>query len=111
MRLYKCFVWLVMLIFPVHACAERERQSLETFESASLVVAAVYFDKCTRQLYAAIRDPGGYIHLAYKRDYLGKNFGRIVEISRKKGVRALEAVQDQQGEWVEREIWIPFERR
>lgn len=110
MKLHRYVVWL-LLLFPVHAFAERERQSLEAFDRDSLVVAAIYFNKPMRQSYAAIRDPGGYIHLAYKGDYLGKDFGRIVEISRQKGVRALEAVQDADGEWVQREVWIPFKKR
>lgn len=71
MKFCKYYFWL-LLIFPIYACAERDRQSLEAFESASLVVKKVYFDKCMRQSYATIKDPGGYIHVAYKGDYLGK---------------------------------------
>lgn len=110
MKFYKYLVWLFLLL-PAHAFATRERQSLEAFDVNSLAVKAIYFNKSRGYSYAIIRDPGGYVHRAYKGDYLGKNFGRIVELSRKKGVRALEAVQNEDGEWVEREVWIPFEQK
>ena len=69
MKFGKYFVWL-FLVLPLCAYATRERQSLEAFESGSLVVKEIYFNKLMNYSYAVIRDPGGFIHRAYKGDYL-----------------------------------------
>ncbi|WP_416208620.1 pilus assembly protein PilP [Acidovorax sp.] len=103
MKSFRIFVWL-LLFSPAYAWATRDLQSLEAFDKASLSVKAVYFNKSTKQPYAVIRDPGGYVHRVYRGDYLGKNFGRVVEISRHRGVRVIEAVQGGRGMGAERKL-------
>lgn len=96
---------LAILVCPIQAGAMRERQALEAFELASLRLEAVYLSDLCKP-YASVRDPGGYLHRAFKGDYLGKYFGQVVELS-EKGIKLREVFESKEGEWVERESWMP----
>ena len=93
-------IWVV----PLGASAMRERQSLEAYELSTLKFDSFHREGgCTA--FAFIRDPKGYLHRVFEGDYVGKRFGRVVELT-DKGLRLLEAIQRTDGEWVQREVWL-----
>ncbi len=96
----------LFLLMPTIANAMREKDALEAFELSSLKLEAVYFNDLCKP-YASVRDPGGYLHRAFKGDYLGRNFGRVVELS-KRGIKLREVFENKDGEWVEKETWVPI---
>ena len=105
MKLHGVALWLLVLLLPTQASATREKDALEAFELSLLRLEAVYLtDHC--KPYASVRDPGGYLHRAFKGDYVGKNFGQVVELS-EQGIKLREVFENKEGEWVEKETWVP----
>ena len=102
-------LWPLLFLVSTHACASRDPWALEAFDRASLAVKRVYFEGAMQRHCALVRDPGGYIHRVCRGDYLGKDFGRVVEVSKRKGSRIVETIKGGDGEWVQREAWIPVE--
>jgi len=95
------------LIAPL-ANAARERQALEAFDLSALQLEKVYVtEKCAP--YASFRDPGGFLHRAFKGDYVGRNFGQVVELT-ETGIKLKEAIETTKGEWVERDVWLPLKQ-
>ncbi|MFG6486902.1 pilus assembly protein PilP [Roseateles sp. BYS78W] len=90
-------------LWAASASATRERQALEAFDLDSLRWVGQQTLDCVR--YGVVRDPGGYLHRVFKGDFVGRNFGRVMDIS-DDGLRLREVVQDVRGEWVEREAWL-----
>lgn len=105
MNLANILVATVFLLgVPSSAKATRERYSLEAYELSSLTLRSVYF-KGLGKPYALVRDPNGYLHRVFKGDYVGKNFGWVVAITRR-GIKLKEVYQSQDGEWEERTAWL-----
>ena len=97
-------VSVLVFALPNQAMATRERYSLEAYELSSLTMHSVYF-KGLGKPYAFVRDPNGYLHRVFKGDYVGKNFGWVVAITRR-GIKLKEVYQSQDGEWEERTAWL-----
>ena len=100
--------WAAIGLVPMSAEAIRERQALEAFDLGRLRFVGFYPDGvpgCDCKPMASVRDPKGYLHRVFIGDYVGRNYGRVVEISAE-GLRLLEAAQRSDGEWVQREVWL-----
>jgi len=107
MKCYGVVLLLLALLAPNYANATRNRQALEAFELWSLRLEDVYLSEQCKP-YASIRDPGGYLHRAFKGDYVGKNFGKVVELT-ERGIKLREVFETKDGEWVEKETWMPVD--
>lgn len=83
--------------------AERIRESLEQFDLASLRLYEVYKDKCG--MLASILDPNGYVHTVRRGNYVGKNFGMIMRISKNK-IFLREVYLAGPDDWQEREVFM-----
>lgn len=81
----------------------RNREELEQFELDSLDMVGTLRDN--DQLWAIIRDPEGVVHRVTVGNYMGRNIGKITDISENK-VELREIVKDSQGRWQEREAAI-----
>lgn len=101
------WLWLFLLLTsPLTALSMRERQALEAFDLASLKVEAVYFKNEIGRPYALVRDTNGYLHRAFLGDYLGRNSGRITQISKQR-MELCELHEGSQGEWFKHCFSIP----
>ncbi len=81
----------------------RNREELEQFELDSLDMVGTLEDN--NELWAIIRDPDGVVHRVTIGNYMGRNIGKITNISEDK-VELREIVKDSQGRWQEREAAI-----
>lgn len=77
----------------------RKREYLESFNFAALSMVGILSKD--GQIWSLINDGSGGIHRVTVGNYLGKNHGRIKEISESK-VEVVEVVPDGKGNWVER---------
>jgi type IV pilus assembly protein PilP len=77
----------------------RPKEFLEQFTIDSLImVGTVQMDGT---LWALIQDPEGSVHRVRMGNYLGKNYGRIVELT-ENNISVVEIVSNGPDEWVER---------
>ena len=106
MKLSK-ILFLPLFFISTCASASRDPWALDAFDRASLAVKMVYVEGAMKQPCALVHDPGGYVHRVCKGDYIGRDFGRVVEISRRRGVRIVETIKGSDGEWVQREALMP----
>ena len=81
----------------------RNREELEQFELDSLDMVGTLRDD--NKLWAVIRDPEGVVHRVTVGNYMGRNIGKITDVSENK-VELREIVKDSQGRWQEREAAI-----
>jgi Tfp pilus assembly protein PilP len=98
-------VLLILFTFADVAYANRWKEALEEYELSSLEF--LYVDlkhKCGPR--ATIKNPAGYLHAVTIGNMIGKNSGRIVEITAD-AVRIIEVRQDSDGEWREKSAFIP----
>jgi len=78
---------------------KRSREALEEFPLDSLKMVGFLHQGSTGQ--AVIRSPDGKLHRVKTGNYLGQNFGQIVEVS-EGGITIKEMIQDGTGDWSER---------
>lgn len=104
------FIGCLLVLVSTNVHASRERQALEAFDRESLQIEATHFKNEFGRPYASVRDPNGFMHRAFKWDYIGRDFGLIKKISRE-GIQIREVRQDAHGEWVPQEIWIPVRKK
>lgn len=78
---------------------DRHKEELEEFPLESLKMVGYLFQD--NVAYAIIRSPDGKLHRVKVGNYMGQNFGKIIEISDGE-VRLKEMVQDSAGDWSER---------
>ena len=78
---------------------DRIRETLERFSVESLTMVGTIEQK--RDLYALIDDGESGVHKVRPGNYMGRNNGKIVEISEDR-IKLIEVVPDGQGGWVER---------
>lgn len=80
--------------------AARPREALEDYPLDTLRLMGTLQQK--NNLWALVRDPSGTIHRVQTGNHLGKNHGRITQISERE-VRLRELISDNAGGWIERE--------
>ncbi len=77
----------------------RQKEVLEDYPLDALkMVGTVENDSETWSL---VRAPGGIIHRVKPNNYLGQNYGRVINIS-EEGIELVETIEDGQGGWLER---------
>ncbi|WP_280338159.1 pilus assembly protein PilP [Salinicola acroporae] len=78
--------------------ADRPRQPLEAFELDSLtLVGTLMVGNTPSGLVAA---PDGRVHRLFEGDYLGRDYGRVVDVE-SRALALVETVRDPQGDWTE----------
>jgi Tfp pilus assembly protein PilP len=85
--------------------ATRIQEALEQFELSSLKLVSLSPNPEPRLRSAYIQDPKGYWYLVIEGSYMGKDQGRIREIS-VKGIHLVEIVPDGSGGWKEVEVLV-----
>lgn len=87
----------------IHPDAKRKREPLESFQLDTLRMVGSL--QKSGQLLALVQSPDGIIHQVKKGNYLGRNHGRVVELSRDK-IELVEIIPDGMGGWMERPAQI-----
>lgn len=81
--------------WPPHNSEELERYSLDSLRMVGTL------DQQSEQ-WGLIRDPDGVIHRVKAGNYMGRHYGKILEVS-EHGVHLMEKVADSRGQWQERD--------
>jgi len=81
----------------------RNREELERFELDSVRMVGTIENNKTK--WAVVLDPDGVVHRVKTGNYMGRNIGKIINISEDR-VELREIVQDNQGRWEERQASI-----
>ena len=84
--------------WPGHNPEELERFALDSLRMVGTVEHA-------REQYGLIRDPDGIVHRVRVGNYIGKNYGKIVEVSEDR-IALVEKVSDSRGRWDDRDAAI-----
>jgi len=77
----------------------RNREELEQYELDSLRMVGTLQNK--EDLWAIVKDPEGTVHRVRVGNYIGRNFGKIINIS-EDGIELREIFKNPQGVWEER---------
>lgn len=80
---------------------DRPKEVLESFQISQLSMVGTLTRGSQSTLWALISDDAGSIHMAKTGQYMGKNHGRIVDISDTK-IDLIEIVPNGNGGWLER---------
>lgn len=85
---------------------DRPREPLEGFSLDSLDMVGTF--ELGGERWGLVRDPDGLIHRVQPGNYMGRNYGRIVEVSESR-IRLVELVPDGSGGWMERDASMTLE--
>jgi len=78
----------------------RPKEYLERFTLDSMSMKGALYN-ATGPMYALIQDPTGAINRVKVGDYMGKNYGRVIDVT-ESYINVMEIVPDGQDGWVER---------
>lgn len=81
----------------------RKKDFLENFPLDQLSMVGAIFRQGQR--WGLVRVPNGTVTMVKTNDYMGQNFGRIIDV-KETGLLLRESILDPQGDWAEREV--PF---
>ena len=84
----------------------RPREPLESFSLDSLDMVGTF--ELGGEKWGLVRDPDGIIHRVQPGNYMGRNYGRIVEVTDSR-IRLVELVPDGSGGWMERDASLSLE--
>lgn len=84
----------------------RPREPLESFSLDSLDMVGTF--ELGDEKWGLVRDPDGIIHRVQPGNYMGRNYGRIVEVTDSR-IRLVELVPDGSGGWMERDASLSLE--
>ena len=79
------------------------REELETYELDSLRMTGILEN--SSELWGIVRDPVGVVHRVQVGNYLGRNYGKILNIQEDR-IDLREIVKDSQGRWEERQATL-----
>ena len=82
----------------------RNREELEYFELDSLRMVGT-INRVDEELWAIIVDPEQVVHRVRTNNYMGRNIGKIINITEGR-VEIRELIKDSQGRWTQREASI-----
>lgn len=85
---------------------DRPQEPLESFSLDSLDMVGTF--EMEGEKWGLVRDPDGLIHRIQPGNYMGRNYGRIVEVTESR-IRLVELVPDGSGGWMEREASMTLE--
>jgi type IV pilus assembly protein PilP len=77
---------------------QRHKEALEEYPLESLKMVGYLYQN--NMGHAVIRSPDGKVHIVKAGNYVGQNFGQIIEITEAE-LKIREAVQDSNGDWSE----------
>jgi type IV pilus assembly protein PilP len=77
----------------------RNEEELERYALDSLRMVGTLEQK--DEQWGLVRDPGGVIHRVKAGNFMGENFGKIIEVSEQR-IHLLEKVSDGEGDWEDR---------
>lgn len=80
---------------------DRPKEYLEEFSVDSLAMVGVITQPGDDRLWALIRDPQNEVHRVAQGNYLGNDYGEIVEVS-ERGLELLEIISNGRGGWMQR---------
>lgn len=75
---------------------QRHKEALEEFSLESLKMVGYLYQN--NVAHAVIRSPDGKLHLVKTGNYLGQNFGHIIELTETE-LKIRETIQDSNGDW------------
>lgn len=81
----------------------RRKEPLESYPLDSLAMVGTLGR--ANQTWVILQAPDGSVHHAHMGNYIGENYGRIVELSDSR-IKIMELVLDQNGRWEERETGL-----
>lgn len=85
---------------------DRPREPLEGFSLDSLDMVGTF--ELGGEQWGLVRDPDGLIHRVQPGNYMGRNYGRIVEVNESR-IRLVELVPDGSGGWMERDASLTLD--
>ncbi len=85
---------------------DRPREPLEGFSLDSLDMVGTF--ELGGEKWGLIRDPDGLIHRVQPGNYMGRNYGHIIEVTESR-IRLVELVPDGSGGWMERDASLTLE--
>lgn len=88
--------------------ANRASQPLEAFEIESLDLVGTLSVGARRS--GLIRAPDGRVHRLFVGDYMGRDYGKVVDVG-KRELSLIETVRDSQGGWTERPRQLQMTQR
>ena len=97
-------VLLLATVFVNPSFASRYQYSLQRFNTGNLTVftTVIKEDGCK---YGVILDPDGYLHTVILGDYIGKNNGKVISIT-KDGVEVEEVHAAGEGNWALKKVLL-----
>lgn len=84
----------------------RPREPLESFSLDALDMVGTF--ELGNERWGLVRDPEGLIHRVQPGNYMGRNYGRIVEVTESR-ISLVELVPDGSGGWMERDASLALE--
>ncbi len=85
---------------------DRPREPLEGFSLDSLDMVGTF--ELGGEQWGLVRDPDGLIHRVQPGNYMGRNYGHIVEVNESR-IRLVELVPDGSGGWMERDASLTLD--
>ncbi len=87
---------------------DRQREVLEGYPLDAIKMVGLLAQGS--RVWALLRDPKGVVHRVHEGSYIGKNFGRVTNISHDR-IDILESIRDKYGEWKVRNNHLRLNKR
>lgn len=89
---------------------ERRKEYLEEFSVDELTMVGVITEPGQSQLWALIRDPNNEVHRVHQGNYLGNDYGEVVEIS-ERSLELVEIISNGRGGWMQRPRTLSLDKQ
>lgn len=89
---------------------ERPKEYLEEFSADQLEMVGIITQPGESMLWALIKDPNDEVHRVHRGNYLGNDYGKIVEIS-ERGLELVEIISNGRGGWMQRPRSLLLEKQ
>lgn len=89
---------------------ERRKEYLEEFSVDELAMVGVITEPGQSQLWALIRDPNNEVHRVHQGNFLGNDYGEVVEIS-ERSLELVEIISNGRGGWMQRPRTLSLDKQ
>lgn len=89
---------------------ERRKEYLEEFSVDELTMVGVITEPGQSQLWALIRDPNNEVHRVHQGNFLGNDYGEVVEIS-ERSLELVEIISNGRGGWMQRPRTLSLDKQ
>lgn len=89
---------------------ERPKEYLEEFAVEQLEMVGIITQPGEQELWALVRDPNNEVHRVHQGNYLGNDYGEIVDIS-ERGLELVEIISNGRGGWMQRPRTLSLEKQ